>query len=236
MLNPPTSRRAPWVRRAALHTAIASGAPTCAHGRIELHKDFLPDPSGGTAVSTSSLPAAARALAVGLPLAVLGAAGVVGGVLWRRRLQRRRLGALSLQRVDGSAVADALGGVRDCAQCRFPLLTRQGRIEALLRSGLVQPEGSASITLVPLDRLPQLLAHHLVSLRRHPPPNSSVGLRRGRQLTGDWLERAALLPGVLGSSGEGGAAAPAGRRWQLPSESMRLPPGELEVCSGSGWG
>jgi len=249
-------------------------------------------------------------LATLLPLAVLVAAGAVGRVLWQRHLHRDMRQLLS-----GQQPEDLQGLLFHTSRCSHEASRQQGctsgdglvhmpvgqkqRLKAALQSRLAgdfdaggSTGGGRGIELMPVEALPDALAHHLGSMRPQPPgtssngngecgaghmtiSSSSSGVQAARNLgignlggsagdsSGGGMHSvhftAASYPaqmqelvteqdaGLLGSVPAGSAgynstavqlaahSAQAGRRqrgecrWGLPTESLRLSPGELVV-------
>ena len=195
-----------------------------------------------------------RAAAAILPLALLALAGV--SVLALRRRQLRSQTADGRHSKAGAGETRPLVREQACEQSGLQhdgsptahggSCHRRHRIERMLRSQMSQPR--QGIELVPLQRLPAGLAHQLGSMRHARRPISTAAaaadlqLPAYSQLQPVWEgQQHGSWGGFSSSTGQGRAAdllggsaarPPASRQWGLETDSLRLAPGELELCTG----
>lgn len=216
-----------WVDR----TRITPRRPACAWEALA-HLTVYPQESSSAAAAFTALPqqpaavAAAACLAAAAPLAALAAA-----VLWRQR----RLASTHASAVYALRNADAVAGEAQRAAGQPPCAVgeqaaRRRRLQARLATCL-RTEGGR-LELLPPNALPAVLAHNLSrSAARH----ADVHERDRRQQTRPEQSRQPLLaeraaPCQAGAEHASGVAAGAQcRQWGLPTESLRLDSGWLEV-------
>ncbi len=205
-------------------------------------------------LAKSSHPASRRnpPAAALVPLALLVLAGAAG-LLWRRRCLHERPASRLHTHADASEVSLLVDGraserdegpkPRGGSSC-----SRRYRIESMLRSQLSQP--GQRIELVPLERLPAALTHQVGSLRRGSRSRLKVAAATAAAMPATGYARLQAVDeeqqhngwGSFGSFGSGGnsnaglleagasgPAAPTSRQWALPTDSLRLAPGELEM-------
>lgn len=138
----------------------------------------------------------------------------------------------------------AVGAVGSPVARPFASLTRQERVEAMARSGLLLtcPHGTkgagaggigtgsgSGLPLLPISEAPAALAHHLGSLRRRPRTATSKapGVLAATKLVEAHFPNSRNCSGSFGS---GSCVRRCGdHEWGLPTDSMRLPTGELLV-------
>lgn len=216
-----------WVDR----TRITPRRPACAWEALA-HLTVYPQESSSAAAAFTALPqqpaavAAAACLAAAAPLAALAAA-----VLWRQR----RLASTHASAVYALRNADAVAGEAQRAAGQPPCAVgeqaaRRRRLQARLATCL-RTEGGR-LELLPPNALPAVLAHNLSrSAARH----ADVHERDRRQQTRPEQSRQPLLaeraaPCQAGAEHASGVAAGAQcRQWGLPTESLRLDSGWLEL-------
>lgn len=169
--------------------------------------------------------AAAACLAAAVPLSAL-----AGAALWWRR-RRARPQACAFRPLPAAEEADAGGaeGARGQLRCAAgAAAARRRRLQERLGSRL-RSEGRR-LEVVPPGALPAVLAHNLSrgSLQRGQAGHGAQPEQRERSGMPPLSERAAAC-GVWAEEASGHAAAATPRQWGLPTESLRLKSGCLEV-------
>ena len=222
---------------------------------LSLVKNLAPveRPNAQRAQRSAWLPAPLAAL---LLLAALVGAGAAGTVMWNRQVLRRRRAQRDSEEIGLLGPEEPPSHVRERggsgATARPP--GRRAAMSALLRRELGNDSGRCGVELMPLDRLPGVLAHQLGSMRQRPrqdcrgdldgglaqfggpalhdspQPSATMGKAEGRA-----AELSGGADGRMTSASQrhmgGPSVVPASRRWGLETGSLRVPAGEIDVRS-----